>query len=76
MSSQLGLRTPTDIAVDAYDANLGKIYWTDSGTDKVQRANLDGSNIEDLVTEGLRTPTSIALDLENGKNVLDRLRHG
>ena len=61
-----GLRTPTDIALDPYDPHLGKIYWTDSGTDKIQRANFDGSNIEDLVT-GLRTPTSIALDLVAGK---------
>ena len=62
-----GLRTPTDIALDAYDPNLGKVYWTDSGTDKIQRANLDGSNVQDLVTEGLRTPTGIALDLIEGK---------
>ena len=62
-----GLRTPTDIAIDPYDPNLGKIYWTDSGTDKIQRANLDGTNITDLVTTGLRTPTSIALDLVAGK---------
>ncbi len=62
-----GLRTPTDIAIDAYDPNLGKIYWTDAGTDKIQRVNFDGTNIQDLVTEGLRTPTSIALDLVNSK---------
>ena len=43
------------------------MYWTDTGTDKVQRANLDGSNIEDIITTGLRTPTSIAVDLEGGK---------
>ena len=34
--------------------DLLTIVWTDSGTDKIQRANLDGSNIEDLVTRGLR----------------------
>ena len=62
-----GLRTPTDIAIDAYHPNLGKIYWTDAGTDKIQRVNFNGANIEDLVTEGLRTPTSIALDLVNSK---------
>ena len=43
------------------------MYWTDSSTDKIQRANLDGSNVQDLVTTGLKTPTSIALDLVNGK---------
>ncbi len=45
-----------------------KIYWTDSGTGKIQRANLDGSNIEDLVTlSGSRFPMGIALDLPVGK---------
>ena len=37
------------------------------GTDKIQRANLDGSNVEDLVTSGLRSPPSIALDIAGGK---------
>ena len=44
-----------------------KMYWTDFGTDKIQRANLDGSNVEDLVTTGLSGPRGIALDLANGK---------
>ena len=30
---------------------------------KIQRANLDGSQIEDLITTGLREPWGIALDL-------------
>ena len=42
-----------------------KLYWTDAGTKKIQRANLDGSNVEDLVTRangfGYRHPTGIAL---------------
>lgn len=37
-----------------------KMYWADSVADKIQRANLDGSNIEDLVT-GLGDPRGIAL---------------
>ena len=37
------------------------MYWTDDETDKIQRANLDGSNIEDLVTQGLDGPFGIAL---------------
>ncbi len=40
------------------------IYWIDSGTDKIQRANLDGSNVRDLVTTGLRTPTDIEVVVE------------
>jgi sugar lactone lactonase YvrE len=43
-----------------------KIYWTDEGTNKIQRANLDGSSVEDLVT-GLVVPVGIALDLAAGK---------
>ena len=44
-----------------------KMYWTDVGTHKIQRANLDGSNIEDLVTTGLIYPQGIALDLTGRK---------
>ena len=47
------------------DQNLF-IYWTDWGTDKIQRANLDGSNVQDLIT-GLRAPSGIALDVAGGK---------
>ena len=42
-----------------------KIYWTEEG--KIQRANLDGSNVEDFVTTGLRHPWGIALDVGRGK---------
>ena len=42
------------------------MYWTDSGTEKIQRANLDGSNIEDIVT-GVEAPRGIALDVAGGK---------
>ena len=44
------------------DMARGKMYWTDSGTEKIQRANLDGSNGENLVTR-LRDPGGIALNL-------------
>ena len=68
------LETPVGIALDV---DGGKIYWTNAGsvgvfgnkipsTAKVQRANLDGSNIETLVTE-LETPVGIALDVDGGK---------
>ena len=45
-----GLIYPKGIALDL---SSGKMYWTDSGTRKIQRANLDGSGVEDLVTSGL-----------------------
>ncbi len=46
-----------------------KMYWTDQGrpTPKIQRANFDGSNVEDLITTGLVGPLGIALDVGRGK---------
>ena len=45
-----------------------KLYWTDWGTDKIQRADLDGSNVEDLVSDaGLNGPDGLALDVSGGK---------
>ena len=40
---------------------MRKMYWTDLGTSKIQCANLDGSDVEDLVTLGLERPSGIAL---------------
>ena len=37
------------------------MYWTDYGTDKIQRANLDGSQVEDLITSGLKEPYGLTL---------------
>ena len=51
------------VAGAAQDVASGKMYWTDFGTGKIQRANLDGSQVEDLITTGLRNPNGIALDL-------------
>ena len=44
-----------------------KMYWLDEESNKIQRASLDGSNIEDLVTTELETPEAIALDVAGGK---------
>ena len=53
------------------DADRGKIYWTNPGTQTIQRADLDGQNIEhffDLgqlhLTESL---AGFALDMDGGK---------
>ena len=44
------------------------LYWSDWGSDKIQRANLDGSNVEDLVAgAGLDGPDGLTLDLAGGK---------
>ena len=37
------------------------VYWTDPGRNHIQRANIDGSNLKNIVT-GLGSPKSIALD--------------
>ncbi len=44
-----------------------RMYWTNAGRDKIQRSNLDGSGVEDLVTTGLSSPYGIALDVSGGK---------
>ena len=56
----------TSAARLALDTSLGKVYWTDTTLDKIQRANLDGTEVEDLIT-GLPHPDGIALDISAGK---------
>ena len=51
------------IPIDSYDE---KVYWTDYGTHTVQRADINGENIETLVTD-LLMPRHIALDLHDSK---------
>ena len=50
--------------------NAQKMYWT-TPTDwddfKIRRADLDGSNVEDLVVREPDTPLEVALDLGAGK---------
>ena len=43
-----------------------QMYWTDASADKIQRANLDGSNVHDLVT-GLSFPRGLAVDVTGSK---------
>lgn len=59
-----GKTAPASIAIDATG---GKVYWTDWHTNKIQRANLDGSNAEDIITSGVNFSRGIALDPENRK---------
>ena len=42
------------------------MYWADAETNKIQRANLDGTNVQDLVP-GFGRPVGIALDISGGK---------
>lgn len=62
-----GLHEPFGIDLDA--AN-NKMYWTEgttssTGNDKVQRSNLDGSDVETLLFSGGTGLHGIALDLQN-----------
>ena len=54
---------PNDVALDI---NNGKIYWTNYEALKIQRANLDGTKVEDLA-EFPRIPRGIALDIKEDK---------
>ena len=59
-----GLDAPTGVAVDAA---AGKVYWTARG--KIQRANLDGKNLQDVVT-GVGVSMGIALNVSAGGNAV------
>ncbi len=58
---------PAGIGAPVIVVPEGKMYWVDRWTAKVQRANLDGSEVEDLITTGLEEPTDLALDVAGGK---------
>ena len=49
---------------DAHTAQY--VFWANSGAGKIQRADLDGSNIADLVT-GIGTVIDVAVDATNEK---------
>ena len=53
---------PLDIAIDTKERTL---YWTTS-QGSIQRANIDGSNIQNLIT-GLDSPKDIAVDMVDSK---------
>ena len=55
------------VTVSGDGSGTGKMYWTDAWTNKIQRANQDGSGVEDLLTSGLSRPRDLELDLGAGK---------
>ena len=57
-----GLSNPLDVKIDG---SGGKLYWTDNNTNTIQRANLDGTDVEELAS-GFTT-FGIALDPPAGK---------
>ena len=56
------------IGVTISDAQVHYMYWADhgNGTNQIRRANLDGTNVQDIVT-GFGRPVGIALDLPGDK---------
>ncbi len=54
---------PEGLAIDIENRLL---YWTDNGTDTIEKANLDGSNIVKLFDLGLRKPRAIVVDSNEG----------
>jgi len=55
----------TDSNAIALDINASKMYWTDTVTSKIQRSDLDGSNVEDIYTAS--DAWGIALDTNADK---------
>ena len=49
------------------DPVAGKLYWTEWDIEKVHRANLDGTNVEDIFTTGVKRILGIAIDTEQQK---------
>ena len=44
-----------------------KVYWTDLTNDRIQRANLDGSNVENIISQGLEIPIAMTVDAVDQK---------
>ena len=59
-----GLNRPWGIAIDLVN---GHIYWADRSAKKIQRADLNGANVTDIISTGLSGPYGIGLDLVAGK---------
>jgi low density lipoprotein receptor-related protein 5/6 len=49
------------------DRAAAKLYWADKTTRKIQRSNLDGSEVEDIKFTHPSTPYAVAVDPVHGK---------
>ena len=70
-----GLTAGVPVTEEGRELHLS-IYWTNykwdidaqrSTNSRIRQANLDGSNVQDLVTQGLGSPAGLALDVVGGK---------
>ncbi len=61
--SNLQLLTTTDLQFSqmGVDFTAGKIYWDDIGTETMYEMNLDGTDIQSIITSGLILPRGIAI---------------
>ena len=50
---------PDGIAVDAENRH---VYWTDAGTDMIERVNLDGNNRQIILRDDFQDPRAIVVD--------------
>ncbi len=57
---------PTGTGGIALDLSAGKLYWADEGP-AIRRANLDGSDVQEVITDEYGTPYRVALDLLHEK---------
>ncbi len=66
MKNLLRIATVYSLLLSSLQAQ--QIYWADPGSHKIQRASLDGSNVEDLISgDPSITPFGLALDVPAGK---------
>uniref|UniRef100_A0A8C7Z4T7 Low density lipoprotein receptor-related protein 4 n=1 Tax=Oryzias sinensis TaxID=183150 RepID=A0A8C7Z4T7_9TELE len=65
-----------------YDSVDGKLYYTDVTLDVIRRANLDGSGMETVISQGLKTTDGLAVDwvsrnmywTDTGRNTIEVAR--
>ena len=53
------LESPAGLAIDWVTS---KLYWTDTGADRIEVANLDGTRRSVVVWDGLDRPRDIIVD--------------
>uniref|UniRef100_A0A8K9VBI4 EGF-like domain-containing protein n=1 Tax=Oncorhynchus mykiss TaxID=8022 RepID=A0A8K9VBI4_ONCMY len=65
-----------------YDSVDGKLYYTDVSLDVIRRANLDGTGMETVISQGLKTTDGLAVDwvtrnmywTDTGRNTIEVAR--
>lgn len=61
--AQAEVKLPEGIAVDWIGRNL---YWSDTGTDRIEVCHLNGSSRRVLISENLGEPRAIVVDPGEG----------